>query len=323
MKSESKVSIIVPVYKVEEYLPRCVDSLIGQTYKNIEIILVDDGSPDNSPKMCDEYATKDSRIRVIHKENAGVSEARNTGIDSAKGDYICFVDSDDYVSECMVEKLISSANENDSDMVVVSGYYKAYTDKIIEVRSGNIEKKCNKDFSVFFGGTNSFRSSCTTLYKRDTIKDIRFNSNLKIAEDFLFVIQAMKKSKTISSVDDCLYYYFINDASVMRGISASRYQNEIIGLMECRKEFEGDNRIFAISSFDIYMVACGAYLAGFKDVYKEYKYLNTKENYREYYKNCKGRNAKIKAFLFRHRLLWLFKLLYNFYAKINFKKKSK
>lgn len=322
MKSESKVSIIVPVYKVEEYLPRCVDSLINQTYKNIEIILVDDGSPDNSPKICDEYASKDSRIRVIHKENAGVSEARNTGIDNAKGDYICFVDSDDYVNAYMVEKLTTSANENNSDMVVVSGYYKAYKDKIVEVRSSNIDKKCNKDFSIFWGDLISHRSACTTLYKRNTIKDIRFNSNLKIAEDFLFVIQAMKKSKTISSVDECLYYYFINDASVMRTIGVSRYQNEIMGLMECRKEFEDDDRVFAISSFDIYMVACGAYLAGFKDIYKEYKYLNTKENYRQYYKNCKSRNAKIKAYLFRHKLLSLYKLIYSSYKKIRLKKEK-
>ncbi len=320
-KSESLVSIIVPVYKVEKYLSRCVDSLINQTYKNIEIILVDDGSPDNSPKICDEYASRDSRIRVIHKENAGVSEARNTGIDSAKGDYICFVDSDDYVREDMVERLISPANENNSDMVVASGYYKVYGDKIIELRSdcarGECERVVNKDFSVFWGGKISHRSSCSVLYSRDTIKDIRFDSNLKIAEDFLFVIQAMKKATKISCVDDCLYYYFVNDCSVMnnKDIKVSRFTNEIAGLMECRKEFADNDKVFAISSFDIYMVACSAYLAGFKGVYKEYKKLNTKANYKKYYNNCNTRNAKIKAYLFRHKLLWIYKLLYSIYKK--------
>ena len=97
--SSELISIIVPVYKVEKYIDRCVESIINQTYKNIEIILVDDGSPDNCPKICDEWAKKDKRIRVIHKENRGVSSARNVGIDVAKGKYIGFVDSDDYIEK--------------------------------------------------------------------------------------------------------------------------------------------------------------------------------------------------------------------------------
>lgn len=99
------ISIIVPCYKVEEYLPKCINSIINQTYKNLEIFLVDDGSPDNSGKICDEYAAKDSRIKVIHKENGGLSDARNVAIDAAKGEYITFVDSDDYVSTDYIETL--------------------------------------------------------------------------------------------------------------------------------------------------------------------------------------------------------------------------
>ena len=100
------ISIIVPVYKAEKYLSRCVDSILGQTYKDLEVILVDDGSPDGSGVLCDAYAAKDSRVRVIHKENGGVSTARNVGLDAAGGDYISFVDSDDYVDPDMYEKMV-------------------------------------------------------------------------------------------------------------------------------------------------------------------------------------------------------------------------
>lgn len=103
MEKEDLISIVIPVYKVELYLEKCIESIINQTYKNLEIIIVDDGSPDNCPKICDEYAQKDNRIKVIHKENGGLSDARNAGIDVAAGKYIAFVDSDDYVSNDYIE----------------------------------------------------------------------------------------------------------------------------------------------------------------------------------------------------------------------------
>ena len=104
MKQGKKISIIVPIYNVEKYLPGCIDSILKQTYENMEIILVDDGSPDNCPAICDEYEKKDTRIRVIHQKNSGLSGARNTGIDNAQGEYLIFVDSDDTVEPTMVEE---------------------------------------------------------------------------------------------------------------------------------------------------------------------------------------------------------------------------
>ena len=112
------VSIIVPVYKVEPYLERCVKSILAQSYTDWELILVDDGSPDHCPEMCDTYATEDKRIKVIHKANAGLGMARNTGLDAATGDYIFFFDSDDYVAPTIAEKCIASALENESDAVI-------------------------------------------------------------------------------------------------------------------------------------------------------------------------------------------------------------
>ena len=113
-----KISIIVPVYKTETYLRQCIDSLINQTFQDIEIILVDDGSPDNSPAICDEYAAKDQRIKVIHKQNAGVSEARNSGIDAAKGDFLMFVDSDDWMEIDGCDILYNEYLQTGADTVI-------------------------------------------------------------------------------------------------------------------------------------------------------------------------------------------------------------
>lgn len=122
MNSQPKISVIVPVYKTEGLLDRCVESIVGQTYKNLEIILVDDGSPDNCPAMCDEWAEKDSRIRVIHKENGGVSSARNAALDIATGDYIGFVDSDDWIEPEMYSSLIQKISESGKNIALCSYY---------------------------------------------------------------------------------------------------------------------------------------------------------------------------------------------------------
>ena len=115
MSNSPLVSVIVPVYKVERYLPRCVESILGKTYTNFELILVDDGTPDRSGVICDRYAEKDSRIKVIHKENGGVSSARNAGIDAAQGEWITFVDSDDWVAENYIEAMIIPVVEKNVD----------------------------------------------------------------------------------------------------------------------------------------------------------------------------------------------------------------
>ena len=112
------VSVVLPIYNVEKYLNRCVKSVVNQSYKNLEIILVDDGSPDNCPTLCEDWAKKDSRIKVVHKENAGLGYARNTGIENATGEYICFFDSDDYIALDAIEKAYSLAIKEKSDIVV-------------------------------------------------------------------------------------------------------------------------------------------------------------------------------------------------------------
>ena len=116
------VSIVLPVYNVEKYLDRCIESVVGQTYSNLEIILVDDGSPDRCPQKCEEWAKRDKRIKVIHKANSGLGYARNTGIEYASGEYICFFDSDDYVAQDTIEKAYATAKTSNSDMVLFGHY---------------------------------------------------------------------------------------------------------------------------------------------------------------------------------------------------------
>ena len=128
-----KVSVIIPVYNVEKTLPRCIDSVIGQSLKDIEIILVDDGSPDKSPEICDEYRCKDSRIKVFHKPNEGLGYTRNYGIERAQGEYVAFVDSDDYIASDMLDKLYNTAIKEDAD-VVYGGYYRVING---EIRQGS------------------------------------------------------------------------------------------------------------------------------------------------------------------------------------------
>ena len=141
MNSQPKISVIVPVYKTEGLLDRCVESIVGQTYKNLEIILVDDGSPDNCPAMCDEWAEKDSRIRVIHKENGGVSSARNAALDIATGDYIGFVDSDDWIEPEMYASLIRKISESGKNIALCSYY-------AVEISRERNECRCVADKEV-------------------------------------------------------------------------------------------------------------------------------------------------------------------------------
>ncbi|EGP5489252.1 glycosyltransferase, partial [Enterococcus faecium] len=127
-----EISIIVPVYKVEPYLRKCVDSILAQTFTDFEVILVDDGSPDNSGKICDEYASKDSRVRVIHKKNGGLSSARNAGIDVARGKYLGFVDSDDYIEKDMYELLYDNIVKEQADLSIC-GIYDIYAGKKVKI----------------------------------------------------------------------------------------------------------------------------------------------------------------------------------------------
>lgn len=215
-----KISIIVPVYNVEKYVEKCIQSLINQSYKNIEIILVDDGSNDRSNKIIDEYAKVDSRILTIHQKNKGVSAARNAGLKVATGEYVGFVDPDDYVDYQMYETMLKKIELNMSDLAVC-GFSKVteLSDKeeIFEIKDELLSpKKCVEDLFDFRGGYAIKPSVWNKLFRRDKIGDLKFDENIGISEDLKFVVQYILKCNIIVYVKQAFYKNLQRDGSITR-----------------------------------------------------------------------------------------------------------
>lgn len=215
-KQNKLVSVIVPIYKVEEFLDRCVKSILNQTYKNLEVFLVDDGSPDNCPKMCDDWAKKDKRIKVIHKPNGGLSDARNAGLDVANGDYICFVDSDDFIHEKYVETLLNNLEETNSDLSVCA-FCKVYEGKDYKAKEENSltvyegEDILKEMFESVQPGTIVAWSK---LYKKEIFADgLRFDFG-KWHEDEYIAHKVYTKCKKVVFTSAELYYYYYRLGSI-------------------------------------------------------------------------------------------------------------
>lgn len=244
-----KVSIIVPVYKVEKYLDRCLDSLLHQTLKDIEIILVDDGSPDNCPRMCDEYARKDCRVKVTHKINGGLSSARNAGLDIANGEYIAFVDSDDYTSIEAYDTLYKKAKESNAD-IVYAGFLFYHEDGTFNENFVLNHEYSGEEIATFLGKmifdrTSPSESICMSmwngLYKRQLIESAhcRFVSEREcLSEDILFHMMFIPLCKKIVCIPKTFYHYCYNGTSLTRSFNANKiYSNFrlyelLIGQME-------------------------------------------------------------------------------------------
>jgi len=218
--NEPLISVIIPIFKVESYLPKCIESIISQTYKNLEINLVDDGSPDRCPEICEEYARKDSRIKVFHKVNGGLSDARNYGIRNSTGDYIGFVDSDDFIHETFYEKLMVMINEYDADISICDMLrFKDYKDILTD------DLVCHND--VALTNTEALKAlftakdygsvmACNKLYKACLFKDhdIYFPIGC-IHEDNYTTYKLFYYSDKIVYTNDKLYYYLQRSTSIM------------------------------------------------------------------------------------------------------------
>lgn len=222
-----KVSVIIPIYNVEDYLPKCLDSIINQTYKNLEIILINDGSPDNCGVICDEYAKCDDRIIVVHQENQGVSVARNTGLDICSGDYIVFCDPDDYVELDMYEKLVSLAQINNVD-VVVCARNDVEDNEILPVDI--LDKYCglqNRQEAIENIFTTHFSvGPCNKLFKKSLLitKDsisLYFPIGVKVGEDALFIAKLFTRAENFFFTNTQLYNYVTRKTSATN----TRFQN--------------------------------------------------------------------------------------------------
>ena len=227
-----KVSVVVPIYNVASYLDRCMQSLLHQTMENIEIILVDDESPDNCPMMCDQYALMDSRVKVIHKKNEGLGFARNSGLDIATGEFVAFLDSDDFVDESMYEKLYATAVREKADAVFCG--FNFYKEEVVDAAISEVHS-----MTVFEGQDiknkvllnmiacepqsrkerSFFMSVWHSIYSLSLIKKygLRFCSEREIiSEDIVFQMDYLTKSKRVVYIPDCLYYYCFNQTSLSR-----------------------------------------------------------------------------------------------------------
>lgn len=213
------ISVIVPVYNVEKYIRRCVDSIIGQTYKNLEILLVDDGSNDLSTEICDEYAEIDMRVRVFHKKNGGLSSARNLGLENAKGEYVGFVDSDDWIEKDTYSYCIDLIkNENCKVDVVQFGMSCVKDEKEqVKVRKEKITRHENKDILNYLmiqsTKTDSYFSVVRCLFSRNILQDERFPLG-RVNEDIVFKYRVLDKASVIIDSNCIKYYYFQGAGSI-------------------------------------------------------------------------------------------------------------
>lgn len=206
---QPKFSVIVPVYKAEKHINKCIECILAQTFADFELILVNDGSPDNSGIICDDYAAKDSRIKVIHKENGGASDARNRGLDIASGELICFVDSDDYIDCNFLEIFMGK----DADMVVqglfINNLDENRKEQYKPIEEGNFSTKCIDKFIDVICNADNIGYLFTRSFKREIIEKnrLRLNTNFELREDQEFILRYMLVCKTFATINKGAYHY--------------------------------------------------------------------------------------------------------------------
>lgn len=240
------ISVIIPVYNVEPFLRRCVDSIIGQTYSSLEIILVNDGSPDNCGDICDEYAQKDSRVRVIHKENGGLSDARNAGIEKANGEFITFVDSDDWIDHKFIEKLYELAKGSNSE-IVVCDFFRTSNEEInpenylIELHGFSNIEALEQLYGKFYV---QLVIACAKLFDSRLFEKIRFPKG-RLHEDEFVTYKLLHKAKKITLTTEQLYYYWQREDSIMgrATLNLKNVLDSIDALEERIAYFEGIHQI--------------------------------------------------------------------------------
>jgi len=274
---KSLISVIVPIYNVEDYLDRCIESIVKQTYDNLEIILVDDGSPDNCPEVCDRWADKDERIKVIHKENSGVGMARNAGIDLSCGDYIMFVDSDDYIQNNAVELLYDRLIDDNSDFSIgkhvdayddgsINDSFCSWMNDVVLDKKGVISQFGKlKFFSVAPWGK---------LYKAEIFSDIRFPS-ISCGEDMWIFSDILEKCSKVSVVNEKVYYYYQRSGSTIHQKSERAKLETINSTLKLTMYFVEQNEWSSAKNWCIRAINEAALLSQPKDGIKIfYKFLN-------------------------------------------------
>lgn len=243
------VTVIIPIYNVGKYIDKCISTVLAQTYENIELILVNDGSPDNAGDICDAYAEKDHRVKVVHKKNSGVSSARNSGLDIAKGDYIMFIDGDDWVDNDHVEYLLSLCLKSDA---LMSMSYKMHTLKKVNVDNFKDKQALvnGVDMAADLLYQKTVVGSCNKMFKRELIyrNNLRYDEELFIGEGYNFIVMCAQLAGMVSTGQRMTYYYRLdNTESAMTRFNVAKVHNNDIALDRIKRDFVVESRKLSLA----------------------------------------------------------------------------
>lgn len=299
MDDNKLVSVIVPVYKVEQYLDRCLKSLVNQSYSNIEIILVDDGSPDRCYQICEDWARRDPRIKVVHKTNGGLSDARNRGLEFSNGSYICFVDSDDYVAKKYIEVLHNLISNNHTEMSAVSHK------EVFSVKQERDDNITHEEITTVFEGKDAIRQlfsnntfanyAWNKMYKRELFENIRFPVEKKM-EDLGTTYKLLLTAKRIAYSTDVLYYYYQREDSILHKVNLDFYRDKF---ELSRERYEKIQSIYPdLKENDFFYL--GVLLETYPKLYglMEYDWVNAAKRAFVKCKKMVDSKGKFKCFLF-------------------------
>ena len=305
-----KISVIIPIYNAEKYLERCINSLLNQTYSDYEIILVDDGSKDNSGNICDYYAYKYSNIKVIHKENGGSGSARNVGISKAKGNYISFVDADDYVKNNFLERMVELAYIYNADLVECSfEIVKNYNNKLEETdnKCKTINKMSNIEMLEAFCSKKDYLKSAVLwnkLIKKELFNNLKFIEGKGIDDEYI-IHELLYRSKISIVIDDKLYFYYMSEGSQMRSGYSLKALDSIEAIENQLKFFKhiNNNKLYNMLLYRYYSAICINYYL-IKSFYKDKTDLIITLNQ----KRKNWRNALlVKEILFSDKMILILK----------------
>ena len=251
------VSVIIPIYKVEKYLRKCIDSVLNQTYQDFEIILVDDCSPDNCPEICDEYAKKDSRIMVIHKENGGLSSARNAGIKVARGEYLAFVDSDDTIKENFLKTLVEGLEDNSADLCAskLKKVFENSNQELEQVFTNSVEIVTDKKFDYALTEDKYAGFVTSMLFKREILinNNLLFDEQIFHGEDLPFTLEYLTHCDKVFFIDSGLYLYLIRENSITTSVRFNKRQFTILRarerVLEIIKQYSPKNYNFCKATY--------------------------------------------------------------------------
>lgn len=273
-----KISVIVPIYNVEKYINKCVESILNQSYKNLEVILVDDGSPDNCGNICDDFSKQDARVITIHKKNGGLSSARNVGIENATGDYLLFVDSDDFLDKNACELLVNLINKTNADIVCFNLSNIYLNGKIDNTENSYCYKNTHCYYELSYKEAiidNIYRKhiryeACSKIYKKKIFDNLKFKEGL-LAEDFNVFYKFLKKGDKIIYFDANLYFYLKRDDSIMGTKNIKLYYD----IFETEKDFYPETLYVCKTKEDKQM----AENRFFKSIFKIYTNIRAREDY--------------------------------------------